>query len=350
MRHLRWLVLVPVSLVGAACADSTDAPVDAPLARDLALAVQAHESLPAGYASAACPRLATSPVAPRPEQRAEAGRMLELAQQAEIVGDARKAAELLGRAARLDPGSRAVAYRLGRISEARGSTTAAVAAYCRYLSLGPAAREAAEVRARMSALSRIPAGVDVARGDSGADSRARPRPAASARVVAAPRRVRRAAATSTPIRRQPQPFVYTSSAGTVADVAPESTIIPVVTDRVAATASSGSPAASRDPGVSETANGTMSQTVSGTAPVAAAHETGAADVVGAADYPVPSAPAASRRQTRRGGLLGAVAGAVVGAAVGRDVKGAVVGAAAGGLLGAVVGHNVPRGGTWSPRP
>jgi tetratricopeptide (TPR) repeat protein len=116
----------------------------------------------------AAPRIAWSgcgPAVSRPTvsaaQRQEADALAASATQSAILGNNAAAAELLANAARLNPGSEAIAYRLARALEELGRGQEALAGYCRFLGLAPNAADAAEARERISALAErggVPAG------------------------------------------------------------------------------------------------------------------------------------------------------------------------------------------------
>jgi hypothetical protein len=101
--------------------------------------------------------------APRPatpaEDRAEAERLSVEASRAAILGDQERARTLLEQAARLDPGSGDIAYRLGRILEGTDAPREALIHFCRYVALDPDGSEAQEVSRRILRLSPRPASV-----------------------------------------------------------------------------------------------------------------------------------------------------------------------------------------------
>jgi len=86
------------------------------------------------------------------EERIQAANLLSEANQAAILGDRERARSLLLRAADLYPSSGDIAYRLGRILEEAGEVDAALAAYCRYLSLAPDGPDVLDVEWRVSVL------------------------------------------------------------------------------------------------------------------------------------------------------------------------------------------------------
>ena len=76
----------------------------------------------------------------------EADRLAQAATQAAVLGDREGALDFLVRAADLDPTDVGIAYEQARTYEDLGRDTESVEAYCRYLSLAPAAADADEVR------------------------------------------------------------------------------------------------------------------------------------------------------------------------------------------------------------
>jgi tetratricopeptide (TPR) repeat protein len=96
-----------------------------------------------------------------PAQRLEAERLAAEATQASILGNGRDAADLLARAADMDPRSASILHRLARAEDDLGRTDSALAAYCRYLAIASESPDAEDVRARIDALAR-PAGFAVA--------------------------------------------------------------------------------------------------------------------------------------------------------------------------------------------
>ncbi|HUF64822.1 MAG TPA: hypothetical protein VMM17_02485 [Gemmatimonadaceae bacterium] len=110
---------------------------------------------PPAASSTSCPA-AADPVSPTDEQRRTARDLAQRALQAALLGDGATARDELRRAAALDPTDADLAYRLGRAHETVSAAADAVIEYCRFLALAPSSPEAAEVRARMSALSSPP--------------------------------------------------------------------------------------------------------------------------------------------------------------------------------------------------
>lgn len=104
-----------------------------------------------GAVPAACPP-STRPAAPPPAQQRAARELATRAQEAAIIADNTTARSLYERAARLDPTDASVAYALGRAYESARDARA-IASYCRFLVLTPAAPEAADVRRRIASLA-----------------------------------------------------------------------------------------------------------------------------------------------------------------------------------------------------
>lgn len=99
-----------------------------------------------------CDILAASPAARVRRDNAEARRLAASGQEAALVGDRNAARSAFMRAAALNPGDERIAYDAARAHEELADTTNAVSEYCRYLSLSPDGREAADVRARLPRL------------------------------------------------------------------------------------------------------------------------------------------------------------------------------------------------------
>lgn len=83
---------------------------------------------------------------------AEARRLATQGQEASLVGDQAAARDAFLRAAQLNPGDERIAYDLARALEELSDSTRAVNELCRYLTLSPAGREAADVRDRLQRL------------------------------------------------------------------------------------------------------------------------------------------------------------------------------------------------------
>lgn len=88
---------------------------------------------------------------------AEARRLATAGQEAALIGDQTAARDAFARAAVLNPGDERIAYDLGRAHEELSDTTKSIAEFCRYLTLSPAGREAADVRDRLLRLVPRPA-------------------------------------------------------------------------------------------------------------------------------------------------------------------------------------------------
>jgi len=91
--------------------------------------------------------------APARNDSPDVRRLVALGHEAAIVGDHRQARDVFLDAARLSPGDERIAYQLGRAYEELNDRPAAIREYCRFLALAPQASDAADVRARISALS-----------------------------------------------------------------------------------------------------------------------------------------------------------------------------------------------------
>jgi tetratricopeptide (TPR) repeat protein len=92
------------------------------------------------------------PAAPSATNAEQARRTAARAHEAALIGDQRSARDLYARAATLDPTDARLAYQLARVREDLKERRAAVAEYCRYLSLAPGASDGAEIRQRIRAL------------------------------------------------------------------------------------------------------------------------------------------------------------------------------------------------------
>lgn len=80
---------------------------------------------------------------------AEARRLALAGQEAALIGDQSAARDAFVRAATLNPGDERIAYDLGRAHEELADSSRAIGEYCRYLTLSPGGREAADVRDRL---------------------------------------------------------------------------------------------------------------------------------------------------------------------------------------------------------
>jgi tetratricopeptide (TPR) repeat protein len=110
------------------------------------------EGQPPPASSTPCPS-AVDPPSPTDEQRRRARDLAQRALQAALLGDSATARDELRQAAALDRTDADLAYRLGRAHETVRASADAVSEYCRFLTLAPSAPEAADVRARVSALA-----------------------------------------------------------------------------------------------------------------------------------------------------------------------------------------------------
>lgn len=82
----------------------------------------------------------------------ESRRLAAAGQEAALIGDQAAARDAFARAAVLNPGDERVAYDLARAHEELADSDKAIIEYCRYLTLSPAGREAADVRERLARL------------------------------------------------------------------------------------------------------------------------------------------------------------------------------------------------------
>jgi len=98
--------------------------------------------------------VATKPVVAAPVSRdnAEARRLVAAGQEAALQGDQRAARDAFVRAAALDPSDARTVYELGRLHEDLDERVLATGAYCRYLLVAAASKEADDVRSRLSRL------------------------------------------------------------------------------------------------------------------------------------------------------------------------------------------------------
>jgi outer membrane protein assembly factor BamD (BamD/ComL family) len=98
-----------------------------------------------------CP-IATGANTAARRDNAEARRLAAQGQEAALIGDQAAAREAFVRAAQLNPTDDRIAYDLARAHEELNEHPRAIAEFCRYLTLSPAGREAADVRDRLSRL------------------------------------------------------------------------------------------------------------------------------------------------------------------------------------------------------
>ena len=101
-------------------------------------------------AAPGCGIVTTAPAARR--DNAEARRLATAGQEAALIGDQAAARDAFARAATLNPGDELIAYDLGRAHEELADSTKAISEFCRYLTLSPGGREAADVRDRLTRL------------------------------------------------------------------------------------------------------------------------------------------------------------------------------------------------------
>lgn len=302
--HPSPLTVLVILAAMAACSTHDDSQGSAILSKDSTLVAQLQKDKqpqqPALPAACGVVTVAAQPVAANKRQADELTRR---AYDAEMLGNVQEAKALLTRASMLDATNKSAVYHLGLTSETLGDRTAAVSAYCRYLTLTPTTAESVEARQRVATLSQAETRVA-----AGSVSETTPAPRRAPSTTA--RRVARDAPTV-------EPRVVTSEP--VAQAMPQAsrerdTPSPTPTSSDAARASDGAAAGS---------DGATSASV------------------GSADEPVPPARTERRGATRtQSAIIGAAAGAIIGGATGRSVKGAVIGAAAGGILGTAVGGTI----------
>jgi len=274
----------------AACSTRDDSKGTDGLSKDPTLVARLEAGKQAGQPLPdACGSVAIG-AQPSDAHRTQAEELTRRAYDAEMQGNVQEARTLLRRASDLDATNMSAAYHLGLTSETLGDRTAAVTAYCRYLSLAPATNEAAEARQRVAKLSqattRVAAGSVSERAANG-----RRAPAATTRRVT---RVRRAA--------EPRAGASTIARGPIEKDSPapsEPVIVSREVDRSADSAAGG----------------------------------GEVVAVSRPEPPVEQPPAAPPT-VRRGPSRAQSAG--IGAAAG-----AIIGAAAGGIFGTAVGGSLP---------
>lgn len=309
MHRSRLSVLV-ILAAAAACSTHDDTDGTAILSQD--------RTLVAGLQNGQQPQRSPMPdacssvtVAAQPAaNKSEADVLTRRAYDAEMQGNVQEAQSLLRRAAKLDGTNKSAAYHLGLTSEALGDRTAAIGAYCRYLTLAPTTAESAEARQRVSKLSQAETRMSAGSvSDSVAKQRVAPVQApATPRVTSAP--VMRSARIASPKRRRSVTTSPSAGGSVVQSSVPSE---PMITSR-------------------EVEPTSTSSAASGDVVAASAPEP-------SVEKPAPAQPTIRRGPTRaQGAGIGAAAGAILGAATGRSVKSAIMGAAAGGLLGTMVGR------------
>jgi hypothetical protein len=323
MHRSRVPLLVIVAVV-AACSKRDNSDNTRILSQDSTLAARVENSQISDQQTAtlplpdACGAVETRDQPTRKDKLAAAG-FVRQANEAEILGNMREAAELLRRATKLNWRDRASAYHLGRVDEALGDRPDAVKAYCRFLTLGPSAAEQREASQRVASLSQsqsqLAAAAHVAIDTAG---KRRPTTVATApstsrnnaaveRVVAQGRGDESRSATS-PKRRTKR---STSVAAGAIDLPTPKT-------------PSRAPRTVVD--TTETANS-----------VVAAKDGGAIAPAPSVDPPKTASPVERRGpSSAQAAGIGAVAGAIIGGVTGRSIGAAAIGAAAGGILGATV--------------
>lgn len=309
--HRSPLSVLVILAAMAACSTHDDSQGSAILSKDSTLVAQLQKDKqpqqPALPTACGAVTVAAQPAAANKRQADELTRR---AYDAEMLGNVQEARALLRRATELDATNKSASYHLGLTSETLGDRTAAISAYCRYLTLTPTTAESVEARQRVAKLSQTE--TRVAAG-SVSDSE------------------------STPVRRR----APSTTAGRVARGAR------TVEPRVVASApvAQSVPAASRE---RDTPSPTSSDPVATSPSVDRTADGPAAGSDGASSRSAPSVeqPSTSTRTERRGAsrtqsaIIGAAAGAIIGGATGRSVKGAVIGAAAGGIFGTAVGGTI----------
>lgn len=307
MHRSRSSLLVIFAAV-AACSTRDDSDANEILSQDSTLVASFEVKAPQLPLPDAC---GTNAVVAQPAaaNRSRAAALTRQAYEAELVGNVEEARSLLRRASELDGTDKSAAYHLGRTSEALGDHSAAMTAYCRFLTLAPTTAESVEARQRVAALAqreiRMAAGSVSPNTPTG-----RRAPAATARRVTRERATVRARVASTPVEQSGR--ARTSGRGTHSASA-----------AVGGADSSPVPSDPMTPATDVVATSRRGSTV---------------------DQASTASRTASRGPSRaQGAGIGAVAGAMIGAATGRSVKSAVIGAAAGGILGTlVVGRGIRR--------
>lgn len=135
-----WFVATAMSSIAAPLHAQTTPPRLAPKRTLTVGPAPGCEVVPPGQAPAAR------------RDNAEARRLAASGQEASLVGDQTAARDAFQRAAQLNPGDERIAYDLARALEELADSTRAVGEFCRYLTLSPAGREAADVRDRLQRL------------------------------------------------------------------------------------------------------------------------------------------------------------------------------------------------------
>jgi len=315
--HRSRLSVLAIFAAMAACSTHDDPQGSAILSNDSTLVAHLEQDKQPQQPAlpGACPAVAVA-ARPAAATRREADELTRRAYDAEMLGNVQEAKALLTRASMLDASNKSAVYHLGLTSETLGDRTAAIAAYCRYLTLAPTTAESAEARQRVDRLSQVE--TRVAAGSIGDSTPARGRVSSTA--------TRRATVERRTVERrtvEPRIVAGASDGQTMTAASPE---------RGTSASAPSDPVAS-SPDVDRTTDG------------------GAAGSDGTTSASTPSVdqPPTVSRTERRGvnrtqsAIIGAAAGAIIGGATGRSVKGAVIGAAAGGILGTAVGGTRPMG-------
>jgi hypothetical protein len=331
--HRSPLSVLVICAAVAACSSQDAIGATEFLSQDPTLAARLEQDRPAARlplpdACSAYARTAQS-VAENPT---EAKALTRRAYDAEALGRTDEARALLRRASELDGTNKSIAYHLGRTSEALGARTEALTAYCRYLTLAPAAAESTDARQRVARLAQ-PGTLAMTRSVTDTAVTGRGAPAATATRAT---RVRRPVA---PRTVAPRAVAGTAVAGTAAvaraTVARSAPVAPSERGARSASVAAGPSNDAPAPRVQATdAADTAASVVAGGDVVA----TPAGGPIAPVEQPSTAARTESRGPSRaqRAGI-GAATGALIGAISGRGVKGAAIGAAAGGLIGTAVG-------------
>jgi hypothetical protein len=329
--HRSPLSVLVICAAVAACSSQDAIGATEFLSQDPTLAARLEQDRPAARlplpdACSAYARTAQS-VAENPT---EAKALTRRAYDAEALGRTDEARALLRRASELDGTNKSIAYHLGRTSEALGARTEALTAYCRYLTLAPAAAESTDARQRVARLAQ-PGTLAMTRSVTDTAVTGRGAPAATATRAPRATRVRR------PVT--PRAVAGTAVAGTAAvaraTVARSAPVAPSERGARSASVAAGPSNDAPAPRVQATdAAETAASVVAGGDVVA----TPAGGPIAPVEQPSTAARTESRGPSRaqRAGI-GAATGALIGAISGRGVKGAAIGAAAGGLIGTAVG-------------
>jgi Tetratricopeptide repeat len=140
---LSWRVALTLGAL-AACSTRADAQLLSP-----------KRALTTGPAPG-CEISTVAPTAVARRDNVESRRLAAVGQEAALIGDQTAARDAYAKAAALNPADERVAYDLGRAHEELDETPKAVSEFCRYLTLSPGGREAADVRTRLLRLVPAP--------------------------------------------------------------------------------------------------------------------------------------------------------------------------------------------------